>query len=61
MIESAIWAGVTLYLLWRAELGFKSWLATKEPLRQAQYNELTEKVAKLQSQVNTLSVQREID
>lgn len=61
MDSSIIWAVVSMYLLWRAELGFKAWLATREPLREAQYNDLTKRITELQSKVNNLSIQREID
>ncbi len=61
MISSAIWAGVVLYFLWRSERLGKEWLEKQKPLNKLQYDELNEKLTTLQMQVNSLSIQREID
>jgi hypothetical protein len=61
MIESAIWASVVIYLLWRVEVGFKAWLSNQSPLNSRQYSELRKDIEVLQNQVNSITIQRGID
>lgn len=72
MVSSAIWAVVVLYLLWRSERLGKEYLSKLDPLNKVQYDELKAKIAsnqsdletkltQIQTQVNSLSIQREID
>ncbi len=67
-LSSAIWAGVVLYLLWRAETGFKSWLAHQAPLNKVQEEALSKRIAaqdaritseldRIQNQVNGLALE----
>lgn len=72
MYESAIWAGVIIYLLVRLEVNFRRWLKHQEPLNQKQYKDLAkelanqvkvldDKIQDLQGQINQVAVHKEFD